>query len=73
MSRPVVETRVNIDAARFEEATGSAPVNDDLKRVNCPLAGTRGHLQCGWNAQQNLPRFMAGSELVSEPALQLNS
>lgn len=51
---------MNITAEYFEQATGSAPVQDDLERSNCERAGQQGHWQCGWNQEANLPVFMAG-------------
>ncbi len=47
-----------ITAEQFKEATGHEPVNDDLERCNCPRAGLIGHLCCGWDYEENLPRFM---------------
>lgn len=51
---------MNITAEIFEKATGSAPIQDDLDRCNCPNAGKMGHWQCGWNTKANLPYFMTG-------------
>jgi hypothetical protein len=42
----------------FQEATGFPPKQDDLARCNCNLAGEIGHDFCGWNYEQNKPRFM---------------
>lgn len=36
-----------MNAEQFKEATGSEPINDDLERANCPLAGRLGHSDCG--------------------------
>ena len=47
-----------ITEARFIEAVGYPPENDDLQRSNCPKAGELGHFFCGWDAEANLPRFM---------------
>jgi hypothetical protein len=38
---------------------GAPPEDDDLERVNCPLAGQVGHQGCGWNKRANLPAFMS--------------
>lgn len=39
----------------FESATGRAPVNDDVERANCSIAGAFTHSQCGWCEELNLP------------------
>lgn len=41
----------------FENRVGRAPDNDDLDRVNCGEAGTRGHRGCGVCEKHNLPMF----------------
>ena len=46
-------TMTEITAKMFEEATGCIPINDDLERCNCPLAGDIGHSTCGWNKKQH--------------------
>ena len=46
-----------IDANTFKAATGVAPEQDDLERCNCQMAGTIGHLMCGWDQKRNLPNF----------------
>ena len=47
-----------ITTARFIEAVGHPPENDDLARSNSRKAGELGHFFCGWDAEANLPRFM---------------
>lgn len=44
-----------ITAEFFEQATGRAPIEDDLERCNCDQAGTMGHEFCGWNYRKNVP------------------
>ena len=44
----------------FIAATGDKPELDDLERVNCLLAGSNGHRQCGWCREHNKPRFVCG-------------
>lgn len=36
------------------------PLQDDLERSNCPLAGQLGHSQCGWDTEFDLPVFLVG-------------
>lgn len=47
-----------ITREQFIDATGQEPIQDDLDRCNCPAAGDVGHWLCGWDAEENLPRFM---------------
>ena len=47
-----------ITAERFAEAVGRAPVDDDLERTNCLVAGTVGHYCCGWCDEFRLPVFL---------------
>lgn len=54
-----------ITAEHFTAATGAAPVQDDLERSNCGLAGTLGHSSCGWDAEFDLPVFMVGRDEAS--------
>jgi hypothetical protein len=49
---------MKITAEQFKAATGMEPQDDDLARCNCPYAGNPGHFFCGWDKQQNKPRFM---------------
>ncbi len=51
-----------ITAERFTQATGAAPENDDLERVNCPKVGTAGHRQCGWCEVHEQPHFAHSCE-----------
>ena len=51
------EAGEDITAEYFKNATGDEPINDDLERSNCRLNKV-GHWCCGWNWEQNLPRFM---------------
>ncbi len=37
--------------------TGHYPTTNDLTRVNCDLAGTPGHSQCGWCYRCDRPRW----------------
>lgn len=41
----------------FISSTKYPPEGDDMERVNCPLAGQPGHLNCGWNYTKNLPAY----------------
>jgi len=41
----------------FFTATGRAPENDDLERVNCQKAGEPGHFSCGWCPVCGGPNF----------------
>jgi hypothetical protein len=45
-------------AEQFKAATGRDPINDDLERANCNLAGSLGHHYCGWCEVHNKPRFL---------------
>ena len=47
-----------IDAEYFEECVGYPPVHDDLERCNCEHAGELGHSDCGWDEEEDLPRFI---------------
>jgi hypothetical protein len=49
-----------IDAKLFEEKVGRPPINDDLHRANCNLAGSPGHYMCGWCNECDKPRYMCG-------------
>lgn len=53
-----------ITAEYFEQATGYAPVQDDLERSNCPKAGQMGHAYCGWCDKCNRPVFACGCDLI---------
>jgi hypothetical protein len=44
----------------FIKATGREPIQDDLERSNCLLAGTMGHNFCGWNQKHNKPQYEIG-------------
>ena len=44
----------------FEKKVGRAPVEDDLARSNCKLAGQGGHLSCGWCKTHDTPEFLCG-------------
>lgn len=46
----------------FIQKVGRAPTQDDLERVNCPLAGRIGHQNCGWNFKHNCPMFQRSDE-----------
>lgn len=48
-----------VTEARFLARVGHEPVDDDLERCNCPLAGQIGHSMCGWDDERDLPRFIA--------------
>lgn len=47
-----------MNAEQFEKITGTAPIQDDLERANCPHAGDIGHSQCGICERCNKPRFL---------------
>lgn len=49
-----------ITAEQFEATTGHPPKDDDLERCNCDKAGQPGHWYCGWDTDNNLPRFISG-------------
>lgn len=49
-----------VTAEEFKKKTGHLPVQDDLERCNCKLAGQVGHLQCGWCKVHDQPRFICG-------------
>ena len=46
----------------FTKSTGCNPIDDDLERCNCPLAGDIGHSTCGWNKENNKPQFYIGPQ-----------
>lgn len=50
-----------ITAERFTQRVGHLPADDDLERCNCSLAGSIGHLHCGWDEARDMPRFVPGS------------
>jgi hypothetical protein len=50
-------TRQEITEERFTAAVGRPPIQDDMERANCPLAGTSGHWTCGWCDDCEKPRF----------------
>lgn len=50
-----------ISAQKFMQATGHLPENDDLDRCNCLLAGSVGHMSCGWDWDADKPMFMSPS------------
>lgn len=49
-----------IVAAAFERLFGRVPEQDDLHRVNCSMAGSVGHMQCGVCVEHDQPRFICG-------------
>jgi hypothetical protein len=48
-----------ITEGKFVERVGHYPRDDDLDRSNCPDAGKVGHMLCGWDAELDLPVFIA--------------
>ena len=50
----------------FEEMHGHAPVQDDLDRINCVVAGEPGHWCCGICAKHNKARFVCGCLATEE-------
>ncbi len=48
-----------ITREKFVERVGREPDQDDLERCNCPEAGQIGHYVCGWDDEEDLPRFIA--------------
>lgn len=56
-----------ITAKEFKEKVGYGPEHDDLERVNCPEAGTFGHLACGWCGKCDKPRFVCGHIIFPVP------
>jgi hypothetical protein len=53
-------TEQTITRDRFFAATGREPMQDDLDRCNCRLAGRHGHTCCGWNETLDKPQFDVG-------------
>lgn len=51
-----------ITVERFTQAVGRPPQDDDMDRCNCDFVGVTGHGSCGWDEEQNLPRFMVGGD-----------
>lgn len=51
---------MNKTAEDFTRAVGSAPIHDDMERVNCEREGRLGHQQCGWCDKCDRPRFTCG-------------
>lgn len=49
-----------ITAEHYTQRMKTPPVQDDLKRVNCPDAGKPCHWQCGWDPVFDLPIFLVG-------------
>lgn len=60
-----------MNAQEFEQKVGHAPHDDDLERVNCPVAGIGGHSMCGWCGEHDKPRFVCGC--VGRPGDRENS
>lgn len=54
-SQHYITNRVSVET--FTYCTGNLPQFDDMKRVNCTLAGEKGHENCGWNYTKNLPAY----------------
>jgi hypothetical protein len=50
-----------VTKARFIARMGYEPVDDDLERCNCRMAGQIGHTMCGWDNMRDLPRFIAAA------------
>ena len=50
-----------ITREQFIAATGYEPVDDDLERCNCPLAGGPAHMVCGWCDIHNKPVFLCSA------------
>lgn len=48
-----------ITREHFILAVGREPIDDDMTRSNCQLAGLPMHFACGWDWERDLPRFMA--------------
>lgn len=57
---------MTITKEHFTKRVGHPPVQDDLERVNCPLAGESGHYFCGWDHEADLPVFMTGRRCEME-------
>jgi len=55
---------MKITRKKFVEATGREPIQDDLERSNCNLAGQIGHSCCGWNIRYNKPQFDVGPVIL---------
>ena len=51
-------TSSHITAEIFQRFVGRAPINDDLERCNCPLAGQFMHTSCGWCGICMKPKYM---------------
>lgn len=59
-------SHTEMTSIEFAAAVGSEPKDDDMDRVNCRVAGTIGHSQCGWCWDCNKPRFMCGHSHVPD-------
>lgn len=46
-----------MNATEFYVRMGRPPIDDDLERVNCPLAATLGHWCCGLCPGHGIPMF----------------
>jgi hypothetical protein len=58
---------MTITAEDFEQATGDAPVDDELERVNCGRSGQVGHIYCGWCDKCDKPRLQCGCSAAVDP------
>lgn len=58
--RPNPERPNPITAEWFKASVGTDPINDYLDRCNCNLAGTLGHMYCGWDDARDMPNFVPG-------------
>lgn len=65
-----------MNTTEFKARFGFAPIQDDLDRVNCPLAGLPLHQRCGICTEHNKPRFQCSCvaptrrAFMAEPTVQ---
>ena len=57
MGRTYRKTATAMIAEQYRAFTGRWPIQDDLARVNCRIAGEVGHFSCGWCEKHNAPMF----------------
>jgi hypothetical protein len=58
---------MEITAEKFKASVGTKPIQDDLERCNCKLAGNPGHRCCGWDNERDMPVFIPGESKAAVP------